>query len=89
MSEIINSSYSEQRLPPDWKQADIVSIIKSNPGKDICKQLRPISLTPVLSKIAEEFVVKVVVKMVVKLAILSTIDQHSLDVSQDPPQPTP
>lgn len=33
-------------------------IPKSKPVKDITKHLRPISLTPVLSKVAEEFVVK-------------------------------
>ena len=54
---ILNSSFNEQQLPTPWKTADIVPIIKSKPVIEICKHLRPISLTPALSKVAEEFVV--------------------------------
>ena len=54
---ILNSSFNEQQLPISWKTADIVPIIKSKPVTEICKHLRPISLTPALSKVAEEFVV--------------------------------
>lgn len=56
--DIFNCSFSEGRLPPSWKAADIVPIPKKKPVKDVNKDLRPISLTPVLSKIAEEFVVE-------------------------------
>ena len=62
VTDILNSSYREGRLPPSWKVADIVPIPKQRPVKDINKHLRPISLTPVLSKIAEEFVVEEHVK---------------------------
>ena len=53
----LNSSFNEQQLPISWKTADIAPIIKSKPVTEICKHLRPISLTPALSKVAEEFVV--------------------------------
>ena len=53
----ILNSFNEQQLPISWKIADIVPIIKSKPVTEICKHLRPISLTPALSKVAEEFVV--------------------------------
>lgn len=57
VTDIINSSYAECRLPPSWKSADTVPIPKQKPIKDVNKHLRPISLTPVLSKLAEDFVV--------------------------------
>ena len=60
--DILNCSYREGCLPPSWKQADIVPIPKQKPVKDVNKHLRPISLTPILSKVAEEFVVEEYVK---------------------------
>ena len=58
VSDIINSSFREGRLPPSWKTADITPIPKQRLVQDINKDLRPVSLTPVLSKVAEEFVVE-------------------------------
>ena len=57
ISDIINSSFAERRLPPSWKSADTVPIPKQKPIKDVNKHLRPISSTSILSKVAEEFVV--------------------------------
>ena len=59
---IINCSFLESRLPPSWKEADIVPVPKQKPVNDINKHLRPISLTPVLSKVAEEYVVEYFLK---------------------------
>ena len=56
--DIPNWSFSEGRLLPSWKTADIVPIPKQKPVKNVNKDLRPISLTPVLFKIAKEFVVE-------------------------------
>ena len=70
--DILNSSYREGCLPPCWKTADIVPIPKKNPPKDMNKDLRPISLTPIMSKIAEEFVVEDHVKP----AILAKIKKN-------------
>ena len=50
IADILNSSYREGRLPPSWKEADIVLVPKQRPVQDINKHLRPISLTPNLSK---------------------------------------
>lgn len=72
VSDILNSSYREGCLPPIWKSADVVPIPKQNPPKDINKDLRPISLTPIMSKIAEEFVVEVYMKP----AILAKIKEN-------------
>lgn len=54
----LNASYKEQKLPRAWKQADITPIPKEKPVSNISKHLRPISLTPALSKLAEDFVVE-------------------------------
>ena len=53
VTDIINCSFAESRLPTSWKSADTVPIPKQKPIKDLNKHLGPISLTPVLSKVAE------------------------------------
>ena len=58
----LNSLYRKGRLPHSWKMANIITLPKQNPERHVNKHLRPISLTPTLSKIAEEFIVKVYVK---------------------------
>lgn len=70
ISTVLNASYLEQKLPSAWKQANITPIPKSNPINDINKHLRPISLTPVLSKLDEDFVIE----KYVASAILDIID---------------
>ena len=70
ISEILTSSYYENKLPSSWKMADVSPIPKQKPVQDISKHLRPISLTPVISKLAEEFVVDCFIKP----AILRIVD---------------
>ena len=53
---IFNSSIREGSVPSCWKRADVVPIPKSNPPRSIESDLRPISLTPVLSKQLESFI---------------------------------
>ena len=72
IAEIINSSFRESRLPPSWKEADIVPVPKQRIVKDVSKHLRPISLTPILSKVAEEFIIQEYVKPAVLIKIKST-----------------
>ena len=48
------SSFAEQRRPSSWKMAPVP---KLKPVIDINKYLRPISLTSVISKLAQDFVV--------------------------------
>ena len=64
VTDILNCSYLEACLPPSWKEADVVPIPKQKPIQDVNKHLRPISLTPILSKVAEEFIVETHVKPV-------------------------
>ncbi len=70
ITSILNSSFAEQRLPAPWKNADVIPVPKEKPINDIKNQLRPISLTPAISKIAEEFVIE----FYIGPAILKTID---------------
>lgn len=70
VSAILNSSFHESRLPPSWKEADVVPVPKQRPINDINKHLRSISLTPILSKLAEDHIVE----KYVKPAVLQRID---------------
>ena len=72
ITEILNSPYREGRLPSSWKKADVVPVPKQKPMKDVNKHLRPFSLTPILSKIAEDHIVE----QYVKPAALKEIDQR-------------
>ena len=72
VADIINTSYNEGRLPSSWKFANIIPIPKAKPVREVNKDLRPISLTPILSKIAEDFVVN----LFVKPAVLKKIDPN-------------
>lgn len=53
---IMNASITNGVVPDLWKQADVVPIPKSHPPTSINNDLRPISLTPTLSKILEKLV---------------------------------
>ena len=53
---IFNSSLQEGVMPAIWKQADVVPIPKTKPPKSVEQDLRPISLTPTLSKVLESLV---------------------------------
>ena len=70
--KILNSSYLENRLPSAWKSADAIPIPTQKPVRDINKDLGPISLTPIVSKLAEE----VVVEQFIKPAILKVVDPN-------------
>ena len=70
VSDILNYSYREGRLPSSWKHADVVPEPKQRPVRDVNKHLRPISLTPILSKISEGYVLDTYVKP----AVLEWID---------------
>ena len=65
VADILNSSFLEHHLPTLWKKADITPLPKTSPVIDVNKHLRPISLTPILSKVREEFVVDGYIKPVV------------------------
>jgi len=56
LSAIFNASVRQGTVPQCWKTANVVPLPKVNPPKVISKDLRPISLTPTLSKVLESFV---------------------------------
>ena len=39
IADILNSSYREGRLPPSWKEADVLPVPKQRPVQDINKHL--------------------------------------------------
>jgi hypothetical protein len=53
---IFNASIRHGILPGCWKAAHIVPIPKQHPPKSIHDDIRPISLTPTISKVLESFV---------------------------------
>jgi hypothetical protein len=60
VSMLTNLSFKKEQLPLIWKCANIYPpppLPKSSTVNDINTDLRPISLTPTISKIAEEYVV--------------------------------
>ena len=69
--KILDASYHDQILPTTWKKADVSPLPKKTPVNTLEKDLRPISLTPCVSKVAEEFIVE----NYVKPAILNVIDR--------------
>ena len=60
--KILNLSFYEQSIPTAWKMADVVPLQKKKRVNILEKDLRPISLTPYVSKVAEEFIVDDYVK---------------------------
>ena len=70
IAEILNTSFSEYKVPRAWKIADVPPLPNPSTIDDINKDLRPISLTSTLSKVAEGFVID----MDLKPVMLSVID---------------
>jgi len=56
VTTIFNNSLRSGIVPAAWKESNIVPIVKVNPPKDE-GDTRPISLTPCLSKVLEDYVV--------------------------------
>jgi hypothetical protein len=74
ISDILNSSFQEASLPQSWKCANIVPIPKQKTVQEVNKDLRPISLTPIISKVAEDYIVDEFVKP----AVLRRVDPNQL-----------
>ena len=72
VSDILNSSYQEAGLSQSWKCADIVPIPEKKPAQEVKKDLCPISLTLIISKVAEDYIVDEFVKP----AVLRRVDPN-------------
>ena len=57
LTEVLNQSFRESKVPRIWKLADVPPRPKSASIEDFNKDLRPISLTSTLSKVAEGCVI--------------------------------
>ena len=57
VTDILNSSFKEKNVLTGWKLANVTARPEGKQVHHPQKELRPISLTPALSKIAEDFVV--------------------------------
>ena len=58
ITDIFNASFREGRVPKIWKMADVPPAPKTKNITDFNKDLRPISLTSTLSKIAENIIIE-------------------------------
>ncbi len=58
ITDIFNTSFRECKVPKAWKIADVLPIPKARNITDFNKDLRPISLTSTLSKIAENIIIE-------------------------------
>ena len=79
VADILNSSYKEQKLPSVWKLADVSPLPKVKRVTHPQKELRPISLTCSLSKVAEEFIVADYIKP----AVIKIIDPNQFGTIPD------
>ena len=61
ITHLVNLSIRKCTVPTQWKVAVITPIFKSGSKKDI-SNYRPISILPVISKVAEKWIVKSIVK---------------------------
>ena len=75
---IFNSSIRQREVPQLWKSADVLPVQKIPHPKSVDSDLRPISLTPVLSKVLEGFVFKWLAPIV-----LPKIDSHQFGGGQE------
>jgi len=53
---IFNASVREGKVSLLWKRANVVPVLKVHPPKSIEADLRPISMTPIISKVLESVV---------------------------------
>ena len=58
ITNIINASFRESKVPRVWKLANVTPLPKTVAIEDFNKDLRPISLTPTLSKFAESCIIE-------------------------------
>lgn len=58
ISDLLCCFFDVQNLPSSWNYADVMPLPKKKHVTIITKHIRPISLTPVISEVAEEFIVR-------------------------------
>ena len=58
LTALFNTSLRDGVIPALWKTAHVIPLPKKKPPRSIEKDIRPISLTPIVSKIFESIVMK-------------------------------
>ena len=56
LTAIFNSSLREGVIPNEWKMANVIPLPKTKPMISVEKDIRPISLTPIVAKVFESIV---------------------------------
>ena len=72
ITDILNTSFRDCKVPRIWKIADVCPLPKVSTICDFTKDLRPISLTSTLSKLAEE----IIIDKELKHTVLKSIDSR-------------
>ena len=75
--DILKSSFAEQKPLWSWKDANILHLMKVKSVAIITKNIRPISVKPILSKFEEDFAVRPVVLEVIDPNQFGTISQNA------------
>ena len=57
LTEVLNQSFRESKVPHIWKLADVPPVPEGASIEDFNKDLRPMSLTSTLSKVAEGYII--------------------------------
>ena len=58
LTAIFNSSLREGVLPNEWKMANVIPLLKIKPMISVETDIRPISLTPIVTKVFESIVME-------------------------------
>ena len=58
LTALFNTSLQDGVIPALWKTAHVIPLPKKQPPQSIEKDIRPISLTPIVSKMFESIVMK-------------------------------
>ena len=64
IADILNTSFLECKVPDTWKLANVCPLPKASSICNINEDLRQISLTATLSKVAENFIIDIALKPV-------------------------
>ena len=70
---ILNASVQEGSMPLMWKQTNVLSVPKSNLSTSIESDLRPILLTPTVSKVLESFVGSWINRLIISATTISLV----------------
>ena len=74
LSELLNETLTEEKLPQDWKGAQITPMFKKGSKSDL-SNYRPVSLTSVVCKLTESIIRDHVMKHLVRNDLINPCQQ--------------